>query len=228
MVTMQEVENQLQRIGATFRYFGRPELRELPHILVPGEQIQGAINGRYEGGFALLCATDQRILLIDKKPFYLTVEDVRYDMVAEVDYGHRMLDATLNICTPNKVLKFTAYKQKELRAMATYMQQRVMEVRQQYSFHHMQAAQQQFATGVSTPAPVPTTPEPTIAAIAQPMLQEQPPVQTSGPVPLVPDMGQGAAMAIPALPIPGFTNPYVRSSLIMRKRVSRFNPISPR
>lgn len=131
MVSIQDIQNQLQRIGVAIRFWGRAEMQELRHILVPGEQIKGCLNGHYEGGFAMLCITDQRILLVDKKPMYLLVEDIRYDMIVEVDFGYRLLDASTTLCTPNKTLTFRAFKQKELREATTYIQRRVMELRQQ-------------------------------------------------------------------------------------------------
>ncbi len=134
MVTLQEIEEQLKQIGASFRYWGRAEVLELRHVLVPGEQIKACMNGRWEGGFAMLCATDRRILLIDKKPMYLTIEDVRYDMVSEVDYSYRLLVSTTRICTPNQVLVFMGWNHSKSRTLTNYVQQRVMEVRQQHLF----------------------------------------------------------------------------------------------
>ena len=130
MVQMQVVEDQLKSIGADFRFWGRAEKNELRNILVEGEQIMHCLNGRYEGGFAMLCATDRRILLVDKKPLYLTVEDVRYDMISEVDFSHRLIDATVRICTVNKILQFTSFKNSELRKLTAYLQDKVMEIRQ--------------------------------------------------------------------------------------------------
>lgn len=130
MVSVLEVERQLKRIGVSFRFWGKAELRELPKILMEGEQIQGCINGRYEGGFAMVCATDQRLLLIDKKPMFLTLTDLRYDMISEVDYGYQMLNASIHVCTPNKTFAFQAWRQKELRDIAVYVQHRVIELRQ--------------------------------------------------------------------------------------------------
>lgn len=137
MVTLREVENQLKRIGASFRFWGRSEMLELRNILIPGEQIQACLNGRWEGGFAMLCATDQRILLIDKKPMYLALEDIRYDMVSEVDYNRRLLNSTVQICTLNKTLTFMTFlglNHAGLRELTNYVQQRVMEMRQQHMF----------------------------------------------------------------------------------------------
>ena len=130
MVHHTEVSRQLKQIGADFRYWGRGEVRELPHVLMDGEIIQVAVMGRYNGGFAMLVTTDQRILLIDKKPLYLTVEDIRYDMVAEVDYHHQLIDATVHICTLNKELRFTSTRKPNLRLLVNFIQQRVSELRQ--------------------------------------------------------------------------------------------------
>jgi hypothetical protein len=140
MVSMQVVEQQLKAIGAEFRFWGRAEKRELQHILVEGETIHHCLNGRYEGGFAMLCATDRRLLLIDKKPLYLTLEDVRYDMLSEVDFSHRLVDATVKVCTVNKVVMFTSFRNMELRKLTVYVQNRVMEIRQQGTLQQPQQA----------------------------------------------------------------------------------------
>lgn len=146
MVSRESVEKQLKRVGCNFRFWGRSELEELCNILLDTETIAFCVNGRYQGGFALLCATDHRLLLVDKKPMgYLTVEDVRFEMISQFDYSHRLLDATINICTTTKTLSFTSWNQQRLRALISYVQQRVIEIRQYYSlaqqFQNMSAAQ---------------------------------------------------------------------------------------
>jgi hypothetical protein len=131
MVHASVVDDQLKAIGVDFRFWGKAEIKELRHILVEGEQIMHCMNGRYEGGFAVLCATDRRLLLIDKKLMFLTLEDVRYDMISEVDFNHSLLDATVHICTVNKKLRFTTLRSGELRKLTAYLQDRVMETRHQ-------------------------------------------------------------------------------------------------
>ena len=75
MVDKKIVLQQLAQIGATTSFWGQPELNELPNILIDGEEIQHILNGYYHGGFATLCATNMRLLLIDKKVFFLNLED---------------------------------------------------------------------------------------------------------------------------------------------------------
>lgn len=131
MVQPDEVKRQLVKIGAAKLVWGRPELRELPRILFEREELSHIVYGRYEGGYALLCATDQRVVLIDKKPFFLTLEDTRYEMISDVQFNHRLLDASLWLGTVHKRFIFRAYNHSKLRNMTSYIQQQVMTARQQ-------------------------------------------------------------------------------------------------
>lgn len=132
MVTLRQVEEQLERLGCNFKFVGRAEIRELPAILFPEEHIAGAVNGRYQGGGALLVVTNLRLLLIDRKPFFLTIEDIRFDMIAEIDFNARLLNGSIVIITPAGRLVFSSLGQQRLRVMANYLQKKVMEARQQH------------------------------------------------------------------------------------------------
>jgi hypothetical protein len=129
MVSMKQVNEQLRRIGCDYAVWGRSEIHELTNILMDDEQIQQAVNGYYDGGFALLCVTNYRVLIVDKKPLALTVEDLRYDMIAEVDYSSRVFTSVFHIYTPMRTLIFTSWSISKLRTSMNYIQQRVMELR---------------------------------------------------------------------------------------------------
>lgn len=139
MVSIQQVEEQLKQLGCNFKLWGRSEIRELSNVLMPEEKIAQVANGTYEGGFAMLCVTNYRVLLIDRKPMLLTIEDIRYDMIAEVDYNNRLVGATVRIFTPMRNLVFNSWSIVRLRKCVNYIQQRVMEIRQ----HGMVAQQMQ-------------------------------------------------------------------------------------
>ncbi len=146
MISLGDVERQLRQVGCNFRFWGRAEVRELAVVLMPGETIVHATNGHYEGGFALLVATDQRLILIDRKPMFLTIEAISYDMIAEVNFNHRLLNATLRVFTLNKTLIFTSWNHAHLRAILVYAQQQTSALRQQYM--HSPLAEQ-----VNAPSP---------------------------------------------------------------------------
>lgn len=129
MVTSKYITKQLRQIGCDYAVWGRSEIRELPTILMDDEQIQQAVNGYYDGGFALICVTNYRVLIVDKKPLALTVEDLRYDMIAEVDFSARIATSVLHIYSPMRTVVFTSWSMAKLRASMNYIQQRVMELR---------------------------------------------------------------------------------------------------
>lgn len=136
MVSQKSVAAQLKRIGFNQHAWGRAEVRELPNIILPDEEIFECVNGIYEGGFALLVATDVRVLLIDKKPLnYLTVEDLRFDMINEIDYNHRALGAYVEISTGNRELKFRSYNQPRLRKLISHVQGCMADVKKKQVTH---------------------------------------------------------------------------------------------
>lgn len=130
MVDPRLVKQQLRRIGADKGMWCRAEREELPRLLFDGEEIHHLINGRYSGGFAVLCATNQRVLLVDKKPLYLTMEDIRYDMISDIMFNHRLVDATVLLGTMHKSIGFTAYNREKLRDMTVFIQGKILEFRQ--------------------------------------------------------------------------------------------------
>lgn len=192
MVHKDEISSQLKRLGVNFRLFCHAEIHELPKILFDGEQLQHVLIGRYEGGFALFCATDRRVLLVDKKPFYLTIEDIRYDMISDVQYNHRMIDATVRLGTVHKTIAFTGYNHNKLRAFTNYIQEQVMYNRQQNNM------------------PVPQIQSDLIAAPAYDSTAPTTAIQPVAPI--------AAAFAQPKRPA---LNPY-NMPVIVRRRVSRF------
>jgi len=224
MVTAKEIDRQLKNIGVKFWFFGNAELKELRHILVDGEVIDHCILGRYEGGFAVLCSTNLRLLLIDKKPFYLTLEDVRYDMIVEVDFAQRLLDATIQVRTPNKTLHFMSTRKQPLRLMGTYIQNRVLAYRQQHVATPQYEQLPQFV-------PQPVQQQPTQLVEQVPGWQPQRFIEPPSPSPhrSVRNIAQTAIGHAsiggdqqPVATINQAINPYARSSFTMRQRTSRF------
>ncbi|HET7320693.1 MAG TPA: PH domain-containing protein [Candidatus Saccharimonadales bacterium] len=151
MVDAKSVHTQLRRLKFDTRGWGRAEINELPNILSPDEKIYECVNGIYDGGFALLVATSVRVLLIDKKPLnFLTVEDLRFDMINQIDYNHRLMGASITISTGYKTLKFTSYNKPRLRKLINHVQDRMSEIKKEENEHqenqkqHLAAINQQL------------------------------------------------------------------------------------
>jgi hypothetical protein len=136
MVSRNEVIKQLKKINFNHKGWGRSEVDELENVIIPGEEIYECVNGMYEGGFALLVATDIRLLLIDKKPLnFLTIEDMRFDTINEMDYNHRLFGAEIGISAGSKNLRFRSYNQAKLRKLIGHVQHCMAEGKQKQSSH---------------------------------------------------------------------------------------------
>lgn len=131
MVDAQTIATQLRSINEDQPFWVKAELRELPNIIVENETIKHLAAGRYEGGLALFVATDQRALIIDKKVMFLSVEDIRYEMISEINYSHKLFDSVVHINSFNKAIWFNSYRKKQLRQLSSYIQQRLSEMRNQ-------------------------------------------------------------------------------------------------
>ena len=130
MVSKESVQIQLKQIGFSHITWGKSEVDELPNIILPEEVIYECVNGYYEAGFSLLVATNFRVLLIDKKPLsYLTVLDLRFDMINEIEYSHRLMSAQITISTGSKTLIFRSYNKLRLRKLIEHVQHRMAEAK---------------------------------------------------------------------------------------------------
>lgn len=234
MVHPSIIEARLGELGfKTSRWF-RAEIHELQHILMNDEKIVALACGRYFGSFALLVATDQRLLLIDKRVFFMTIEDSRYDMISEIDFNMQMYAANLTIYTMNKTHKFTSAKyKKELRQLTNYVQRRVWEFRQ--ANQAPAEPQPRMITTPGYPQPIGqayytvrnTQPQPQLAPRPTDYYVEDPqpapithhalPAQVSHVAHLVGSAATAAAHHAPSLPHHRPFNPYVRGSLMTRR-----------
>lgn len=132
MISKNNLELQLKHIRFNPGGWGRSEVSELCNVLMPEEEIDECVNGFYEAGFALLVATRERLILVDKKPLsFLTIEDLRFDMINEFDFNHRFIGAEVKISAGMKTLLFTSWNASRLRRLLGFVQYRITEVKKQ-------------------------------------------------------------------------------------------------
>lgn len=225
MVSTEEVSKQLKRLHVNFQFWCHAEIKELPKVLFEGEQLHNVLVGRYEGGFALFCATDLRVLLIDKKPFYLTLEDIRYDMISDVQYNHRMIDATVRLGTLHKTIAFTGYNHNKLRDFTSYIQQQVMLYRQ-YQNNQQSTPEPTMAEALPVKPSMPVHPNPSLAVTAgiKEAVEPEPTLTTVSqqeqPTNTLPGVSTANAGGLTRPKRPNL-NPY-NMPVMIRRRVSRF------
>lgn len=120
---MRTIDGQMRSIGHRFRIFGRAEIKELRKILHPDETIIQYAYGYYHGGSGLLVATDRRLLLIDKRPFYLNLENMPFEYIKSIDFGARMMQGTIYLQTGLKKIIFRSVSDANLKKICNFVQE---------------------------------------------------------------------------------------------------------
>lgn len=102
-LSQEQLNRQLRALGADWADLRFPETRAILYVLHPGEQVRGIVYGRYkqdEGrlvGRGVLIATDDRVLLLDKKPSYVKLEEIVYDAISGLTYSRVLFSATIKV-----------------------------------------------------------------------------------------------------------------------------------
>jgi hypothetical protein len=214
MISYKNLEIQLKRINFHYTGWGNSEVRELCNILSPDEEIEELVNGYYEAGFALLVATKTRLLLVDKKPLnYLSVEDMRFDMINQLDYNHRLFGAQIRVSAGNKVLHFTSMNQVRLRRLLAFVQNRMTVTKQEQK--HSQDMQQAHLEAVSKQLQL------YLMMQQHQFMTQQPgsPQPETAPNPFSSFLNQPTAAAMPSVPTPSQSLSVQQLGISAMKRV---------
>ena len=133
MVAQKTIKSQLSRLRLHMWIFGRAEVRELRKILKPGEVIVHCAHGYYHGGSGLLIATNERLLLIDKRPFYLNLEEMKYQNIKGVDVAQHLLTATISLHSGYQNIRFKSVSDARLKMIAEYVEEEIQVARRRFA-----------------------------------------------------------------------------------------------
>lgn len=128
MTTQKTIDSQLKITGLRFRLFGRSEIRELKNVIQPNENIIQCAYGYYQGGSGLLVATNKRVILIDKRPFFLNFESIAFENIKSIDFGARFLQGSVYVHAGLKKLIFRSVSDARLREICKYVQAKVEKI----------------------------------------------------------------------------------------------------
>ncbi|HEY5806058.1 MAG TPA: PH domain-containing protein [Candidatus Saccharimonadales bacterium] len=88
----ERIKQELREAGVGWFGFMKFGIRYLHKLIHPDEHIHGIVFGRYRAmpgvlswEEGMLVATDRRVLFVDRKPGFLRVDDIAYDVVAGVE-----------------------------------------------------------------------------------------------------------------------------------------------
>lgn len=121
----QRIKRELADAGMTAYGQFKMSSRHLPKIIEKDEHIHGVVYGWRAGGLAMLVATDERIIYLERRPLFSSVDDISYDVVAgvrvidaglfpSVDLHTRMGDYMLTYVNPRCAGRFAKYIERRI------------------------------------------------------------------------------------------------------------------
>lgn len=93
------VKQELRALGVSKYALLHTESRYLPHVIHPDERLGGVVYGRQGEDFAMLVATDRRIIFLDKKPLFVNEDEITFNVVSGVTYNQAGIGCTVTLHT---------------------------------------------------------------------------------------------------------------------------------
>jgi general stress protein 26 len=121
------IRDELKAVGVGSIGLLTPESKGLARILHPDEHIGGVVYGLYSGGLAWLIATDQRVIFLDRKPFYTSTDELTYDVVSGVVSTRAGLFVAIVLRTRINTYSIRFVNPKSARIFVDYIETRRLE-----------------------------------------------------------------------------------------------------
>lgn len=121
------IYQELKDLGVGRYYMLWSETKQLPRILHDDEHLNGIVYGKCEDGYAVLAATDRRVLFIDKKPLFVKADEMTYDIVGGVSFGSMGPVSTITLHTRMGDYKMRTMNLKSAQYFVHYIEGRCLE-----------------------------------------------------------------------------------------------------
>ncbi|HRJ06075.1 MAG TPA: PH domain-containing protein [Candidatus Saccharibacteria bacterium] len=106
------IREELEELGVSRLGLATMEAQYLPNLVDADEHIGGIVYGLYPEGFAVLVATDKKIIFLDKKPLFINEDEITYDVVSGISVEHAGIGSTVTLHTRIKDYPIRAYNSK--------------------------------------------------------------------------------------------------------------------
>jgi hypothetical protein len=121
------VRTQLRDLGLSKMAMMSTESHYLPKLIHPDEILGGVVFGKHVDGYAMLVATDRRIIFLDKKPLFVNEDEMTYDVVGGISISRAGIGATVTLHTRLKDYTIRTFNQESAQKFLHYIELRCLE-----------------------------------------------------------------------------------------------------
>ncbi len=121
------IKRELKRLGASPYGMWRFGARYLPSVIHLDEVLGGVVYGFNKEGSVTLVATDKRVIFLDKKPLFVNLEEMTYDIVGGVTFSHAGMSSIITLHTRMRDYRIRTFNDKCARGFMHYVEGRCLE-----------------------------------------------------------------------------------------------------
>lgn len=121
------IKHELKLLGASPYGMWRFGARYLPTVIHPDEVLGGVVYGFNKEGSVTLVASDKRVIFLDKKPFFVNMEEMTYDIVGGVSFSHAGLSSIVTLHTRMGDYKIHTFNERCAQGFMHYVEGRCLE-----------------------------------------------------------------------------------------------------
>lgn len=118
-----------------------PETYYLPTVIHDDEHIKGSIYGRYEYegaiGRGALVATDQRVIFLDKKPFFVHYDEINFMIIGSVTYTRTAIVGYVTLRTRLGNFQLRTFNHRNAYNFVQYIEEHCLRHRGNEKFDHV-------------------------------------------------------------------------------------------
>lgn len=103
MATREEIKAKVNELNWFSRLFGWVDIPAIGRVVRNGEKIEMMVEGLYHGENALLIATNERLIILNKRLFWgLKVKDFNYVDIRSVEYFAGVIFGSVSVVTEDE------------------------------------------------------------------------------------------------------------------------------
>ncbi|HVV66836.1 MAG TPA: pyridoxamine 5'-phosphate oxidase family protein [Candidatus Saccharimonadales bacterium] len=121
----QRIKKELAAAGMTTYGQFKMSSRHLPKILEEDEHIGGVVYGHCGIGLAMLVATTKRVVYLERRPLFTSMDDIAYDVIAGVQFIDAGVFPALNLHTRMGDYRLTYVNPRCAGTFARYIEDRL-------------------------------------------------------------------------------------------------------
>lgn len=124
----ERVLQELRNLGASRSAMQSGESRYLPELIHKNESLGGVVYGHHKDGFAMLVATNRRVIFLDKKPMFFNEDEISYDVISGVNFSHVGFGSTVILHSRIKDYALKTLNRKCAEEFVGYIETRCLEL----------------------------------------------------------------------------------------------------